>query len=43
VNGRYRSGAKPFEEFAQLINGELARLKLPVPAPPVKPDAKAGG
>jgi hypothetical protein len=43
VNGRYLSGAKPFDEFAQLINGELTRLKLPVPAPPVKRDAKAGG
>jgi protein-disulfide isomerase len=43
VNGRYLSGAKPFDEFAQLINGELTRLKLPVPAPPIKPSAKAGG
>jgi protein-disulfide isomerase len=32
VNGRYLSGAKPFEEFAKVINAELSRLKLPVPA-----------
>jgi protein-disulfide isomerase len=31
VNGRYLSGAKPFAEFAQLINAELARLKVPLP------------
>jgi protein-disulfide isomerase len=31
INGRYLSGAKPFEEFATLINSELQRLKLPVP------------
>ena len=31
VNGRFLSGAKPFEEFASVINAELARLKLPVP------------
>jgi protein-disulfide isomerase len=32
VNGRYLSGAKPFEEFATAINAELGRLNLPVPA-----------
>lgn len=32
VNGRYLSGAKPFAEFAKVINAELQRLKLPVPA-----------
>ena len=32
VNGRYLSGAKPFEEFAKVINAELTRLNLPVPA-----------
>ena len=31
INGRYLSGAKPFDEFAEVINGELARLKLPIP------------
>ena len=31
VNGRYLRGAKPFEEFAKVINAELVRLKLPVP------------
>ena len=32
VNGRFLSGAKPFNEFAQAINAELTRLKLPIPA-----------
>lgn len=31
INGRYLSGAKPFPEFAAVINAELARLKLPIP------------
>jgi protein-disulfide isomerase len=31
VNGRFLSGAKPFEEFAKAINAELGRLNLPVP------------
>jgi len=31
VNGRFLRGAKPFEDFATLINAELARLNLPVP------------
>jgi protein-disulfide isomerase len=31
VNGRYLSGAKPFEDFAKVIDAELVRLKLPVP------------
>jgi protein-disulfide isomerase len=35
VNGRYLSGAKPFEEFAKVIDAELARLNLPVPKPPL--------
>ena len=42
VNGRHLSGAKPFGEFAQVINAELTRLKLPVPSPPAAPAAKAG-
>lgn len=37
INGRFLSGAKPFAEFARVINAELERLKLPVP-----PAAKAG-
>jgi protein-disulfide isomerase len=32
VNGRFLSGAKPFEEFAKAINAELGRLNVPVPA-----------
>ena len=31
VNGRFLSGAKPFEEFATAINAELKRLNLPIP------------
>ena len=31
VNGKFLSGAKPFEEFATAINGELKRLNLPIP------------
>ena len=37
VNGRFLSGAKPFEEFATAINAELTRLKLPLP-----PEVPAG-
>ncbi len=31
VNGRFLSGAKPFEDFAKLINAELTKNGLPVP------------
>lgn len=31
VNGRFLSGAKPFAEFAAVINAELTRLKIPIP------------
>jgi len=31
VNGRFLSGAKPFEEFAKVINAELNRLGKPIP------------
>ena len=31
VNGRYLSGAQPFEAFAKIIDAELTRLKLQVP------------
>ena len=31
VNGKFMSGAKPFEEFATVINEELARKGIPVP------------
>lgn len=30
INGRYLRGAKPFEDFAKLINAELTRRNLPV-------------
>jgi protein-disulfide isomerase len=45
VNGKFLSGAKPFNEFAQAINAELTRLKLPVPASAQQPAAgqPAGG
>ena len=31
VNGRFLSGARPFTDFAKLINAELTRLGLPIP------------
>jgi protein-disulfide isomerase len=31
INGRFLRGAKPFEEFAKLINEELEKKGLPVP------------
>lgn len=37
VNGRFLSGAKPFEEFAKVINEELTKKKIPIP-----PEAPAG-
>jgi protein-disulfide isomerase len=33
VNGHFLRGAKPYEEFAKVIDAELKRLGLPVPAP----------
>ena len=32
VNGRFLSGARPFNDFARLIDAELQRLNIPVPA-----------
>ncbi len=32
VNGRFLNGAKPFEEFAKLINEELEKKNVPIPA-----------
>ena len=32
VNGKFLSGAKPFEEFAKVINAELQKLNIPIPA-----------
>jgi predicted DsbA family dithiol-disulfide isomerase len=32
INGRFLNGAKPYEEFAKVINAELKRLNLPIPA-----------
>jgi protein-disulfide isomerase len=43
INGRYLSGAKPFDEFAQAINAELTRLKLPIPAGAPTAAAQPGG
>ncbi len=31
VNGRFLNGAKPFEDFAKLINEELKKKNLPIP------------
>jgi protein-disulfide isomerase len=35
INGRFSSGAKPFEEFAKVIDAELTRLNIPIPTKPV--------
>ena len=43
INGRYLSGARPFDDFAQLINAELVRLKIPVPPAAPAPQAPAAG
>ena len=43
INGRFLSGAKPFDEFAQTINAELTRLNVPLPAAATSPSAKKGG
>ena len=44
VNGRFLNGAKPLDEFAQVINAELTRLKLPIPpAAQQAAGAPAGG
>ncbi len=32
INGRFLNGAKPFEDFAKLINEELKKKNLPIPA-----------
>ena len=31
VNGKFMSGAKPFEEFAKAINAELQKKNIPIP------------
>jgi protein-disulfide isomerase len=38
INGKFLSGARPFNDFAQAINAELQRQNIPVP-----PAAKTGG
>jgi protein-disulfide isomerase len=43
VNGRFLSGAKPFDEFASLINAELTKKGLAVPPPAAPPAEKKGG
>ena len=32
VNGRFLSGAKPFEVFQEIINDELRKKNIPIPA-----------
>ena len=32
VNGKFLSGAKPFNEFAAVINAELQKQNIPIPA-----------
>jgi protein-disulfide isomerase len=34
VNGHFLSGAKPFDEFAKVIDSELTKLNLPIPDKP---------
>ena len=34
VNGYFLSGAKAFDEFAKVIDSELSKLNLPIPAKP---------
>ena len=34
VNGHFLNGAKPFDEFAKVIDAELTRLNLPIPPKP---------
>jgi protein-disulfide isomerase len=34
INGRFLSGAKPFETFAGVIDEELTKLKVPIPPKP---------
>jgi protein-disulfide isomerase len=41
VNGKFLSGAKPYDEFAAAINAELTRLNLTIP--PAAQQAGAGG
>jgi protein-disulfide isomerase len=43
VNGHFLSGARPFNDFAQVINGELSRLKIPIPAAAQQAAPPAGG
>lgn len=31
INGRFLNGAKPFEDFAKLINEELTKKGIPIP------------
>jgi protein-disulfide isomerase len=40
INGRFVRGAQPFETFSKIIDEELTKLKLPVPA---KPSSNNGG
>ena len=37
INGRFVNGAKPFAEFAKVINAELDRLKIDIPLAARKP------
>lgn len=34
INGRFLNGARPYEEFVQVIDDELERAKIPVPEEP---------
>ena len=41
INGKFLSGARPFEEFATAINAELTRLKIAIPPGAASPAAPA--
>lgn len=42
VNGRFLSGAKPFAEFATVINAELQKQNIPIPPAAQQAQAPAG-
>ena len=42
VNGKFLSGAKPFNEFATVINAELQKQNIPIP-PAAQANAAAPG
>ena len=39
VNGKFASGAKPYEEFVRMINAELTKMNKPIPKAAQTPGA----